>query len=156
MPKLKLDICCSQPSQALLHSIRPQVEKTAARDNLLTLVDAEVEQSGAASASRLRQTFVSAAAHCCADSNVQRPTLNSIQLIAGETGINILCLLAASRFAMEASKAVDVWCVVYDLKSKDSGMTTLWDTSCMRSALGQDTPRPLLFKSLGKQKIDKC
>jgi len=45
-----------------------------------------------------------------------------LQVVCGNR--RLYCL---KRFAMEASKAVDVWCVVYDLKAKD-------------------TPRPLLFK----------
>ena len=58
---------------------------------------------------------------------------------------------------MEASKAVDVWCVVYDLKAKVRSLVSCRDMvriclsiHSMDLPSEQDTPRPLLFKLLGR------
>ena len=58
---------------------------------------------------------------------------------------------------MEASKAVDVWCVVYDLKAKVQSSVSHSDIvriclcmHLMNLLAEQDTPRPLLFKLLGR------
>eukprot|EP00930_Biecheleria_cincta_P070734 TRINITY_DN58348_c0_g1_i1.p1 TRINITY_DN58348_c0_g1~~TRINITY_DN58348_c0_g1_i1.p1 ORF type:complete len:807 (+),score=158.80 TRINITY_DN58348_c0_g1_i1:127-2547(+) len=62
---------------------------------------------------------------------VEPRQLPALVVMRSKLGLQVVCgnrrLYCLKRFAAEAARSVDAWCVVYDLKSKD-------------------TPRPLVFK----------